>query len=630
MNDNNNDNKIKRIFNVDESVYEKVGADINSDAEMETTVSGILQNDEVPTVQTESNISSIFGVPLDMETPEEVTTEEIGNDVIADNSFNPEEITNATVDDNNLNAILDENVTIPEEMNEVTPVIDDVTPEVAPIEYTNPENMDGNVMPMDTPIENANPASDMAPEVAPIEYTNPVSDMLPGDTSVEYANPISDMTPEVANITPDVAVEPIVSPVVEDIFPSVEDVNPPVEEASPDIAPEIVDALNNQDSYTLDETPQELVVNYQEESGDLPSSLNRDAIVNNYTDNHLDETTPADDNYFNSVDDILENSKDINLYTQQSKAPTESDVSSMTIPTIPVETPPEPQEVPTYTPEPDRFGFNAASTYDDHHDFNSSSQPYENQSGYVTSSPYVTDNNSNNTSHYDYSSQKSTYIPKSEFASRPSSGETNFDKKMRRQTRPINFVLFALYAVCFAIIIFVGYNIYLNSINFYASRSNIKLVLGSSYQETLYKKGELQDNADFIWESTNPKIATVDSNGNISSVSKGNAVITFKNKKTKQGDIINVNVVNLTIETFEANVDEQVIYMGNTFTITPIINGQNSFTIDLIWESTDPSVAEVDKDGIVTPKSKGETQIIISAPDTEFMATVDIKVLDKK
>ena len=105
MNDNNNDNKIKRIFNVDESVYEKVGADINSDAEMETTVSGILQNDEVPTVQTESNISSIFGVPLDMETPEEVTTEEIGNDVIADNSFNPEEITNATVDNNNLNAI---------------------------------------------------------------------------------------------------------------------------------------------------------------------------------------------------------------------------------------------------------------------------------------------------------------------------------------------------------------------------------------------------------------------------------------------------------------------------------------------------------------------------------------------
>ena len=106
--------------------------------------------------------------------------------------------------------------------------------------------------------------------------------------------PSVDVTPvdnlEMPNV--DVAsVEPVISPMVEDIFPSVESVNN-TETTPTDIAPEIADALNNQDNYTLEATPQELVVNYQEEdNGDLASAFNRDTIVNNYNDTHLDNTT---------------------------------------------------------------------------------------------------------------------------------------------------------------------------------------------------------------------------------------------------------------------------------------------------------------------------------------------------
>lgn len=625
MSENNDNSKIKRIFNVDESVYAQVGANINNDAEMDTTVSDILQNNGIEpnqaepintvepiTIQNNDEIvsdsnSSIFGVPLNMD------------------AFDTNEVDVMPINEIDANQTFGVGDTFTDENN--TSINNDVLE--TPI---NSEIVDLNNGVEEIPSEEI--IQDMSTDIPEMDFDNSISTettTVPVDVTIPVDNleiPSVDVTPvdnlEMPNV--DVApVEPVISPMVEDIFPSVESVNN-TETTPTDIAPEIADALNSQDNYTLEATPQELVVNYQEEdNGDLASAFNRDTIVNNYNDTHLDNTT-SEEGYFNSVDDILENSEDINFYQQQPKATMDNNVSSMTIPVIPTEPSPMPQEVPTYTPEPDRFGFNAASTYDDHNDFFQTNSSYDNQTS--SSSPYVVDNTP--MSSYEPPKERNTYIPKSEFASRPNMGETNFDKKMRRQTRPINFVLFALYAVCFAIIIFVGYNIYLNSTNYYASRSNMKLVLGSSYQESLYKKGILQNNEDFIWESTNPEIATVDSNGNISSASIGNAVITFKNKKTKQGDIINVNVVSLTIEKFTTDVDKQIVYMGNTYTITPLINDQNSYTIDLVWESTNPDVAEVDKDGIVTPKSKGETQIIISVPDTEFMTTVDITVMDTK
>ncbi len=241
-----------------------------------------------------------------------------------------------------------------------------------------------------------------------------------------------------------------------------------------------------------------------------------------------------------------------------------------------------------------------------------------------SSNPYVTGNYSNP---YD-NEKKSTFIPKSEFASRPEDRgkETNFDKKMRKETRPYRYILIILYLIIAAVIGFVAYTLYLNSKDFYVSKSDLNIASGSSYEEGVFVKGAVDKVSNYEWKSNDPNIATVDQNGVIQAKNIGTTKIEVKSKKNKRTKEINVVVIDLVITEIRVNPEERVLYMGNTFTIEPIINGQNDITLDLNWESKDPNIATVDKNGLVTPVKAGHTQIVVSVPNTEFKATVDLTV----
>lgn len=109
------------------------------------------------------------------------------------------------------------------------------------------------------------------------------------------------------------------------------------------------------------------------------------------------------------------------------------------------------------------------------------------------------------------------------------------------------------------------------------------------------------------WESSNPDVATVDQNGNVTAVGKGNATITVTvgNKKATAKIEVLVPITSVHINKEQANVIK-----NQTLTLSAIINPSDTTEDTTVtWESDDPTIATVDKNGVVTGKSAGTVTI---------------------
>lgn len=209
-------------------------------------------------------------------------------------------------------------------------------------------------------------------------------------------------------------------------------------------------------------------------------------------------------------------------------------------------------------------------------------------------------------------------------------GPEEFDKKMKKNLRPFNFMLVIIYILIIGIIGYFGYQYWLTRNDFYFVKDKMNLAEGSSFEEKIYVKGKLENNKDYEWKSDNDGIITVDSDGKIVGKAEGTANIKVTSKKTKTTKTIIVKVIDVDIKQLTTKDKEKVVYIGNSYTIVPLINGQSSLTIDLKWDNSNDSVATVDKDGVVTPKKAGSTTVTISIPNTEFKTSIIIIVAEKK
>lgn len=254
-----------------------------------------------------------------------------------------------------------------------------------------------------------------------------------------------------------------------------------------------------------------------------------------------------------------------------------------------------------------------------------------NNNGYLDTS-YNTNNNINNTSYNSTNEEIDTTGNSSSLKTkhRKTIGPEAFDKKMKKNLRPFNFMLAIIYILIIGVIGYFGYQYWLTRNDFYFVKDKMNLAEGSSFQEKVYVKGKLENNQDYDWKSDNEGIITVDNNGKIVGKAEGTANIQVTNKKTKTTKTIIVKVIDVDIKQFTTKDKEKVVYIGNTYTITPLINGQSSLTIDLKWENSNDSVATVDNEGVVTPKKTGSTTVTISIPNTEFKTSIIIIVAEKK
>ena len=138
-----------------------------------------------------------------------------------------------------------------------------------------------------------------------------------------------------------------------------------------------------------------------------------------------------------------------------------------------------------------------------------------------------------------------------------------------------------------------------------------------------------------IWNSSNPDVATVDENGVITGIGAGTATITATAadgngvKATCKVTVTeDIKVASVTL-----NKKEVTIKAGNTQALTAIVSPSNATIKSVTWKSSNPKVATVNENGVVTGVSAGTATITATAADgsgvnatCKVTVTEDIKV----
>ena len=147
--------------------------------------------------------------------------------------------------------------------------------------------------------------------------------------------------------------------------------------------------------------------------------------------------------------------------------------------------------------------------------------------------------------------------------------------------------------------------------------NQLKLVLEVNQEKQLSVSKELSDNTEMDWISSEPSIATVDSNGKVKALKPGNTVITCTSKDKSYTESINVLVVDLE---YQLAVD---LSIGDTcrLTIDDLTN-----TTYVTWTSYDSSIATVSAKGKVTAVGEGLTYITAADKDGTEIGRIYIRV----
>ena len=129
---------------------------------------------------------------------------------------------------------------------------------------------------------------------------------------------------------------------------------------------------------------------------------------------------------------------------------------------------------------------------------------------------------------------------------------------------------------------------------------------------------------EITWTSSDPNIASVDSNGNVLAIKEGECkIIATANNGKKAECAINVRII--AVEQVTLNVTSQTLEEQESFTLTATVTPHNATYKDVVWSSSDASVASVDETGKVTAIKEGSC--VISANCTnDKVATCQVTV----
>lgn len=139
---------------------------------------------------------------------------------------------------------------------------------------------------------------------------------------------------------------------------------------------------------------------------------------------------------------------------------------------------------------------------------------------------------------------------------------------------------------------------------------------------------------DVEWVSSDEKIATVSEDGVVKGIRAGKVRITCKsvdNPMVSQTCIVTVKVRTMGVT---LNYSKITVYTTTTKQLKATISPSNATNKKVTWESEDPDIASVDKNGVVSGKKVGTTYIICTTNNSERTAickvTVKKGVLSKK
>ena len=152
------------------------------------------------------------------------------------------------------------------------------------------------------------------------------------------------------------------------------------------------------------------------------------------------------------------------------------------------------------------------------------------------------------------------------------------------------------------------------------------MLVGDDFQLTATVEPNDATNQDVTWESDDTSVATVDSDGHVTAVGPGTAIITVTTDDGAFTDSCEVTVIrDLTgVVVSPKTLD---ITIGGTALLTATVQPSDASNKHVSWESSDPTIATVDQNGMVTALKLGTVTITATAGDGQFTDTATVRVV---
>lgn len=141
------------------------------------------------------------------------------------------------------------------------------------------------------------------------------------------------------------------------------------------------------------------------------------------------------------------------------------------------------------------------------------------------------------------------------------------------------------------------------------------------------------------WESSNPKVATVDKNGMVTLLSLGQTYIRVKSVENEKAsyDCL-LTVTDRVMDSIKTDVTNLDMIKGETHQVIATYTPTDASEIGMTWTSLDTKVAKVSNTGLITAVGVGSTSIVVKAnvaydttnnPNKFAEAVININVRNK-
>lgn len=205
-------------------------------------------------------------------------------------------------------------------------------------------------------------------------------------------------------------------------------------------------------------------------------------------------------------------------------------------------------------------------------------------------------------------------------------------KKKSKKPWIIGSIAVAVCALALIITLSIPRNIPITGIDNLPEETT-QMVIGDTLElGTVKKPTDATDN--LIYESSDEQIATVDQNGVITALAKGEITITIKGDDVVKTITVNIEEKRVPVTAITGNMsDVMTLTAGENTQLICSVLPENATEQTITYSSSDSNVATIGSDGVITAVNPGQTTITASAADgiaKQMSLTVNAKTQPKQ
>lgn len=147
------------------------------------------------------------------------------------------------------------------------------------------------------------------------------------------------------------------------------------------------------------------------------------------------------------------------------------------------------------------------------------------------------------------------------------------------------------------------------------------MTVGDTY--TLKATVQIQEGSTTVaWSSSNTAVATVSESGTVTAKGTGEAIITAKAGKLEAQCKVTVSDSFIPVKSVTFEHDELIVHKGDSYKISVTVLPENATDKTVTWTSSDPGIATITQEGIITGIGSGWVDITAKAGEIEAVCKV--------